>query len=122
MAILTTTFFQAWQADNGGLFFGKAIGGPKLAPRISPKKTCAGLFGAYILGIGTGFLQQVISMHAPWFVAALSFEHYFWIGLISATTAVCGDLIESMVKRAADVKDSSSLFPGHGGMLDRIDS
>ncbi len=61
ISYMTITFSHAWQSDNGGLFFGKACGKLKLAPRISPKKTVEGLVGAYVLSIATGMLEQVLS-------------------------------------------------------------
>ena len=103
-----------WFTDVGGYFFGKLIGGPKLAPRISPNKTWAGLGGGILLA-------------ALWSVATLSWAGGYAIGPVIAA-ALCiallaqfGDLCVSTVKRRFGVKDASSLIPGHGGFLDRLD-
>ena len=103
-----------WLTDAGGYFFGKMIGGPKLAPRISPNKTWAGLGGGILLA-------------TLWSVAALSWGNGHAIGPVIAV-AVCiamlaqlGDLSVSAVKRRFNVKDASGLIPGHGGVLDRLD-
>lgn len=103
-----------WFTDAGGYFFGKLIGGPKLAPRISPNKTWAGLGGGILLA-------------TLWSVAALSWAGGHAIGPLIAV-AVCiavlaqlGDLSVSAVKRRFGVKDTSGLIPGHGGVLDRLD-
>jgi phosphatidate cytidylyltransferase len=103
-----------WLTDAGGYFFGKMIGGPKLAPRISPNKTWAGLGGGILLA-------------TLWSVAALSWDNGHTIGPVIAA-AVCiamlaqlGDLSVSAVKRRFGVKDASGLIPGHGGVLDRLD-
>ncbi|SCA55025.1 Phosphatidate cytidylyltransferase [Candidatus Terasakiella magnetica] len=100
--------------DTGGYGFGLTIGGPKLAPRISPKKTWAGLLGgmfsAFLVGL---LLANLFDWQAP-----------FIVGLISsclAFIAQVGDLFESHAKRRFDVKDSSNIIPGHGGVLDRMD-
>ncbi len=101
--------------DVGAYFTGRAIGGPRLAPRISPGKTWAGLFGGMACAGGAGFvLARVLESDAPGLVAALSG------GL--AVVAQAGDLLESALKRHFKVKDSGTLIPGHGGVLDRIDS
>ena len=107
-------FGIAWGADVGAYFAGKSFGKTKLAPEISPGKTWEGVAGGLLLagsicGIGV-FLWQGQS----WFWLVMTF---ILIGL-----SVCGDLFESFVKRQTGVKDSGSLLPGHGGMLDRIDS
>lgn len=103
-----------WLTDAGGYFFGKTIGGPKLAPRISPNKTWAGLGGGILLA-------------TLWSMAALSWGYDHAIGPAVAA-AVCiallaqlGDLSVSAVKRRFGVKDASGLIPGHGGVLDRLD-
>ncbi|MGH6929311.1 MAG: phosphatidate cytidylyltransferase [Dongiaceae bacterium] len=103
-----------WATDTGGYVAGRKIGGPKLAPRVSPNKTWAGLFGgmaaAGLVGLAASALVAGVS---PWIVVPLS-----------ATLAVveqAGDLFESAVKRRFGVKDSSNLIPGHGGVLDRVD-
>jgi phosphatidate cytidylyltransferase len=104
-----------WVGDSAAYYGGRAFGRHPLAPRISPKKTVegaiAGLLGSMLVGgfVGVAFLGE------PW----LS------VTLISAATAVAGqvgDLAESAMKRSAGVKDSSSILPGHGGILDRLDS
>jgi phosphatidate cytidylyltransferase len=101
-----------WATDIFAYFAGRAIGGPKLAPRISPNKTWAGLAGGMA---GAGL--------AGWGIAwlfDLGFP-FLWIGVPMAAAAQAGDLYESWVKRRAGVKDSGTLLPGHGGVLDRLD-
>ncbi|MDE1147726.1 MAG: phosphatidate cytidylyltransferase [Azospirillaceae bacterium] len=103
-----------WATDIGAYVAGRAIGGPKLAPRISPKKTWAGLLGgmaaAALVGLALAPLATVSSFGAGALVAA-----------VIAVVGQVGDLFESYMKRRCDVKDSGSLIPGHGGLLDRID-
>lgn len=103
-----------WATDVGGYVFGRAIGGPKLAPRISPGKTWSGLAGAVAMaalwGWGWGSWN---STPQPWVLCALSG--------VTAVVAQGGDLSVSFVKRRFGVKDASNLIPGHGGVLDRFD-
>ena len=101
-------------ADAGAYFAGKTIGGPKLAPRISPNKTWAGLIGGLVAGgvIGSLYASSVGAS----LTAALP------IALLVVLASVAGDFLESSFKRHFGVKDSGSIFPGHGGVLDRIDS
>ncbi|HEX4693776.1 phosphatidate cytidylyltransferase [Sphingomonas sp.] len=106
------TLALVWMCDIGAYFAGRLIGGPKLAPVVSPNKTWAGLFGGMVA--------------ATLFAVAL----HYWAGLgkaavlatpLLAVLAQCGDLFESWLKRRAGMKDSGTLFPGHGGALDRLD-
>jgi phosphatidate cytidylyltransferase len=106
-----------WATDTGAYVAGRKIGGSKLAPRISPNKTWAGLFGgmaaAGAVGLVASALDSDASPVSPWIAM-----------LLSAALAVveqAGDLFESAVKRRFGVKDSSNLIPGHGGVLDRVD-
>lgn len=101
-------------ADTGAFFFGHAFGRVKLAPRVSPGKTWEGVFGGMLLALGI----SVLGMHLFAVPAAV----FLPIGLAAAAFSIVGDLTESMLKRAAGVKDSGHLFPGHGGILDRVDS
>ncbi len=107
-------FAVVWATDIGAYFAGRGIGGPKLAPRISPGKTWAGLLGgmvcAALVGAATALLLD-LSRAAPLIV----------ISALLALVAQVGDLLESMVKRRFGVKDSGHLIPGHGGVLDRLD-
>jgi len=107
-------FFAVWAMDVGGYFAGKGIGGPKLAPRLSPKKTWAGLIGGMVLAAIVSFaISLLFDLGTP-----------VWLALAGAGVAVIaqiGDLYESAVKRALDAKDSGNLIPGHGGILDRVD-
>lgn len=105
-------FFVTWATDIMAYFAGRAIGGPKLAPRISPNKTWAGLIGGMA---GAGLVGWAI---ATWFEMEPLF---FWLGAPIALIAQAGDLYESWEKRRAGVKDSGRLLPGHGGVLDRLD-
>ncbi|MCP1470642.1 phosphatidate cytidylyltransferase [Sphingobium sp. OAS761] len=106
------TLALVWATDIGAYFAGRAIGGPKLAPRVSPSKTWAGLGGGVLAALILGFLLHRFA-GLPIQLAAAS-------GLL-AVTAQLGDLLESWMKRRAGVKDSGTLLPGHGGVMDRLD-
>lgn len=113
--ILTFVLFAAvWGTDIFAFFFGKMLGGPKLAPSISPKKTWSGFVGGFV---GAGLLSVAV-VRVFGYVPNTAF---FALIAIIAFTTQAGDLFESRLKRRFDVKDSGSLIPGHGGILDRID-
>ena len=106
------TLALVWATDVGAYFSGRAIGGPKLAPTFSPNKTWAGLIGGVIVTVLFSF-----ALH-------FYFQLPFRLVLLSAPLAVLaqmGDLFESQMKRLAGVKDSGNVFPGHGGVMDRLD-
>lgn len=107
-------FAVVWGADVGAYFAGRAIGGPKLAPRISPKKTWAGFFGGLVVAAGAGALLLKMMGLSPK-------PGHFVLALVIAVGSVLGDLFESGFKRHFGVKDSGTLIPGHGGFLDRLD-
>jgi len=102
-----------WATDSGAYFAGRAIGGPKLAPRISPKKTWAGLAGGMLAAALVGWAMKNGISPGAWRLAIAS--------AALAVVAQAGDLAESGLKRYFGVKDSSQLIPGHGGVLDRLD-
>ena len=102
-----------WSADVMAYFFGRIIGGPKLAPRISPKKTWAGMLGAIVGAVLASILVSHFAHLAFWPLAGLAGAF--------AILEQGGDIFESAFKRKFGVKDSGSLIPGHGGVLDRID-
>jgi phosphatidate cytidylyltransferase len=105
-----------WGTDSGGLFVGKIIGRKKLAPAISPNKTIEGAVGGVFLGIGMAILAHY------WFLRFFPLKEVIVLALVLSIAGQIGDLVESMFKRANQVKDSGSLLPGHGGVLDKIDS
>ncbi len=109
-----------WSMDTGAYFAGKNIGGPKMAPKISPNKTWAGLIGgavsAVILGGVAAYYFDLGSMNAGW-----SWPVLLSVAAIIALWSQIGDLAESALKRHFDVKDSGAIIPGHGGILDRVD-
>lgn len=104
-----------WATDIGAFFAGRLIGGPLLAPRISPKKTWAGLIGAMVSAGIVGAVASAVSPQAPETVLLSA------AGAILAIVAQAGDLGESWVKRRFGAKDSSHIIPGHGGLFDRVD-
>lgn len=112
--IVGGVFAAVWAADTGALFVGRHFGGPRLAPQLSPKKTWAGLGGGIMLA-GLAELIYVAIMGGPLWLG-------FVFGLFLGSAANCGDLFESWVKRMFRTKNSGNLIPGHGGMLDRVDS
>jgi len=108
--------FTTWAGDIGAFYVGSHLGRRPLAPRISPRKTVEGALGALAVAVlvavaGSGRVWPRL----PWNVAAIG-------GLVLAVAGILGDLAESAVKRAAAAKDSGTLIPGHGGVLDRLDS
>ena len=116
--------------DVGAYFAGRAIGGPKIAPRISPSKTWAGLLGA-IVAASIAIYMQILSACGGFDTKPSSFGclpfgfreglQITLIGALVAIVAQCGDFFESWMKRRAGVKDSGNLIPGHGGLFDRVD-
>lgn len=111
-ALALWTLMVVWATDIGAFFAGRRIGGAKLAPRISPNKTWAGLGGGMVAAALAGGSFGAAT-HLP--AATL------WLGGLLAIVAQAGDLLESWMKRQAGVKDSGMILPGHGGLLDRID-
>ena len=105
-------FLVTWATDIFAYFAGRAIGGPKLAPRISPNKTWAGLAGGVIGAAATGWVAGWLMEIDPVFLM---------LGAPMGLLAQLGDLYESSVKRRLGVKDSGRIIPGHGGVLDRLD-
>ncbi len=103
-----------WIADIGAYFAGRIIGGPKLAPKISPNKTWAGLAGAVVSAMVTALVVWLVA-HLPHPVMALV------LGALIGLFEQLGDLFESAAKRHFGLKDSGHLIPGHGGLLDRVD-
>lgn len=113
---LATVFWLlgvVWATDTGALFAGRSIGGPKLAPVISPNKTWAGLAGGMLAAAIVG------AVFALWLGSPVIFAALISAGL--AVVAQAGDLVESLVKRHFGVKDSGTIIPGHGGIFDRVD-
>jgi phosphatidate cytidylyltransferase len=110
-------FLIVWVADIGAYFAGRAFGTTKLAPRVSPGKSWAGVWGGLasvaLLAVIAGFLVNATGMEVLFLILA---------SLATGLVSVLGDLLESMFKRSRGIKDSSQLLPGHGGILDRIDS
>lgn len=123
---LLSTMALVWVADIGAYFFGKAFGKRKLAPIISPGKSWEGALGGWLLVVLVGALAaNVPSLRDT--LPALIYVKLGWLGLVMGLTLICaasvaGDLFESLLKRRAQIKDSSNLLPGHGGVLDRIDA
>ncbi len=117
-----------WASDTGAYIFGRLIGGPKMAPSISPNKTWSGMAGAQI-GAAAVFAGFMLNAPALGEIVpneiSVSKQQWPWLvffGAFMGFVGQVGDLIESKMKRRAGMKDSGNLIPGHGGMLDRIDA
>jgi len=107
-------FLIVWATDTGALVFGKLIGGKKIAPRLSPGKTWAGTIGGSVTA-------ALIFAAFIWFLGGSVWQAGLF-GFLFSVTAHAGDLFESFVKRRFGIKDSGAMIPGHGGVLDRMDS
>lgn len=105
-----------WAGDTGAYAIGKSLGRRPLAPRISPKKTVEGLMGGMVLALIVAIISRV------WFLPSFTVMDAFLLAVLLTLAGLVGDLAESAVKRSVDQKDSGALIPGHGGMLDRLDS
>lgn len=109
-------YISVWFSDSAAYYIGTSMGKNKLSPKISPNKTVEGAFGSVFGGVlGTLLAKFIFS------IPGLSMGAAILIGATMGVTAMIGDLIESMFKRDAGVKDSSSFIPGHGGILDKLD-
>lgn len=109
--------------DVGAYFAGRTIGGPKIAPAISPSKTWAGLMGGSVAAISVlaAYLVFTADRGDPGIAAADMWLYAVCGGVLAAIVAQVGDFFESWMKRRAGVKDSGNLIPGHGGLFDRVD-
>ncbi len=104
-----------WSSDIGAYGIGRLIGGPRLAPRISPGKTLSGAAGGLLAAVAVGMLAaHVLWSGSPWRASI--------VAAILGVVAQFGDLLESLIKRRLEVKDSGHLIPGHGGLFDRLDA
>jgi phosphatidate cytidylyltransferase len=120
-AVVLFPVVLTWASDIGGYFVGRLAGRRKLIPAVSPGKTVEGALGGLALTVVAALAYERLALRplaqlgmAPWWAAAF--------GLVVSVAAQLGDLVESLLKREAGVKDSSRLIPGHGGVLDRVDS
>lgn len=126
--VLMSLFIIMWAGDVGayciGTLFGQGPHGHKLAPKISPKKSWEGVIGGMVFAIAATFVLNSIG----WFDSirisntTVRIICYVLFAIIFYAAAICGDLLESVIKRRAGVKDSGHIMPGHGGFLDRFDS
>jgi len=113
-AAILFLFGIVWLTDIAAYFAGRAIGGPKLMPRVSPKKTWSGAIGGSAAAVVGGVLLARQFGIAEWVAVAL-------VALVLSVVSQAGDLFESAVKRRFNAKDSSQILPGHGGLMDRLD-
>jgi len=127
-SLLAFLFLTVWAGDTVAMYAGRAFGERKLAPHLSPNKTWAGAIGSVVGAVAiAGILLALSSYLNQWNSVKLSFADegwWYWVVLavVVNVAAQVGDLAESALKRSAGVKDSGTLLPGHGGILDRIDA
>jgi len=115
--VVAVTFLN----DAGAFFIGRKWGTHKMTPVISPKKSWEGVFGAVVFGVGGAAACKAV--FDRWILATgLAWSHCLVLGALLVGAAIFGDLVESLMKRDAGIKDSGAIVPGHGGILDRLDS
>lgn len=112
---LFVLFGLVWSCDTGAYFVGRAIGKRKLHAQVSPGKTVEGYYGGIVVA-------AIVTAALGWLLVGLAVPIGLVMGAVTAAVAQRGDLAKSLLKRSADRKDSGSIFPGHGGMIDRVDS
>jgi phosphatidate cytidylyltransferase len=104
-----------WMTDTGAFFAGRVFGGAKLSPDISPSKTWSGAMGGLLTGTLCALIVWLFSTSSPWWIGVL-------LGVVLSVAGQLGDLAESAAKRRFSIKDSGDILPGHGGLMDRLDS
>jgi phosphatidate cytidylyltransferase len=104
-----------WLTDTGAYFTGRLLGGAKLSPDISPSKTWSGAIGGLATGTALALVVWILATPSPWWIGAL-------FGIVLSIVGQIGDLAESGLKRRFRIKDSGGIIPGHGGLMDRLDS
>lgn len=114
-AVVLAVFVVIWVNDTGAYLSGMALGRHKMFPRVSPKKSWEGLIGGAVLAVGA-------AMCFAYYTEYLSYFEWMLFALVVVVCGTFGDLVESIMKRTVGVKDSGNIMPGHGGILDRIDS
>lgn len=119
--LLGLPLLLTWATDIGAFFVGRAVGGRKLIPAVSPGKTVSGAIGGIVVSVVVAWLYVRFALR-PAAQLALTAGGIVLFGIVVSVAAQIGDLVESLLKREAGVKDSGSLLPGHGGVLDRLDS
>ncbi|MCW9717696.1 phosphatidate cytidylyltransferase [Avibacterium sp. 21-599] len=119
LMLLFYVFILVWAADSGAYFAGRQFGKHKLAAKVSPGKTWQGVFGGLLTA---GVLAAIFMQVAPQDLFNVPTVPFILLSVATVAISVLGDLTESMFKRESGIKDSSQLIPGHGGILDRIDS
>jgi phosphatidate cytidylyltransferase len=113
--LLLSVFVTIWVNDTGAYLFGISFGKHRLFERISPKKSWEGFIGGALTALLSGYIFSI-------YIPQISLTHWLLFSEIVVVFATFGDLLESLMKRTVDVKDSGSIIPGHGGLLDRFDS
>jgi phosphatidate cytidylyltransferase len=128
-ALLLFLLICVWSGDIAALYIGKRYGKRKLAPRLSPNKTWAGAIASVVASVAFGlaliFVGDYLELHGSTFTRLHTSEPWWQTAILAVVlniAAQLGDLVESALKRAANIKDSGTLLPGHGGVLDRIDA
>lgn len=104
-----------WMTDTGAFFAGRQFGGAKLSPEISPSKTWSGAIGGLVTGTLCALIVWRFATTSPWWIGVL-------LGVVLSLVGQVGDLVESWAKRRFSIKDSGDILPGHGGLMDRLDS
>jgi phosphatidate cytidylyltransferase len=123
-AILLGVLFIIWANDSGAYIVGSLIGKNKLIPHVSPNKTIEGFLGGGVFCFLVAYLNIVVFSNISWLHSFQFIQPMVWymIAVIVFVFATMGDLVESLLKRSLDIKDSGNILPGHGGFLDRFDA
>jgi phosphatidate cytidylyltransferase len=121
-AFLLYAFLLAWACDTGAYFVGLRFGRHRLAPRVSPNKSVEGALGGFLATLSAAFLGRAWFVKDGLGIPYLTAPQTLSLGVLAGVAAQLGDLVESLLKRDARIKDTSDTIPGHGGVLDRFDS